>query len=88
MAGREDLEGWVIDALKLIGGSGSVTQVCEQIWKKHAKEPEASGDFFYTWQYDVRRAANRLRRKKTMRSVEDSPAGIWELAPSAKAVSS
>jgi len=43
-------------------------------------ELRESGAWFYPWQYDIRWAANRLGRRKIMKSVEISPTGLWELA--------
>jgi hypothetical protein len=85
MATREDLDGWLIDALTRLGGSGSIVDICKHIWEQHETELKNSGNLLYTWQYDVRWAANRLRRKKIMRSVEDTPPHFWELAPSSAA---
>jgi hypothetical protein len=79
MATRDDLDSWVINALTELGGSGSITNVCKRIWEQHESELKGSGDLFYTWQYDVRWAANRLRQQKVMRSVEESLPHVWEL---------
>ncbi len=79
MASRQELEAWLQSALVSIGGKGTVPRVCQEIWERHESELRNSGDLFYTWQYDVRWAANRLRRKNKMKPVEISPAGIWEL---------
>ena len=87
MVTRHDLDAWVVEALQALGGSGSIVNICKIIWERHEAELQASGALFYTWQYDMRWAANRLRRQKVMRSVEESPSGLWELAPSAMAKS-
>jgi hypothetical protein len=79
MARKEDLQGWVVDALKHLGGNGTIVQVSKYVWDHHEKELKDSGNLFYTWQYDLRWAANRLRRKKKIRPAEDSPRGVWEL---------
>ena len=63
MASREDLEEGLTEALTLSGGRGSIVNLCKRIWKEHEPELRDSGDLFYTWQYDVRWAANRLRRR-------------------------
>lgn len=57
-----------------------IPQICKRIWEAHETDLRASGDLFYTWQYDVRWAANRLRRTKVMKANEVSPKGMWELA--------
>jgi hypothetical protein len=78
MASRQYLEAWLQSALVSIGGKGTVRE-CEEIWQRHESELRNSGDPFYSWQYDVRWAANRLRRKNKMKPVGISPTGIWEL---------
>jgi hypothetical protein len=80
MTTRDDLEAWLIQALTASGGAGTIVQACKYIWEEHEDELRSSGDLFYTWQYDVRWMANRLRRKKIMRAVQESPAHVWELA--------
>lgn len=65
MANRDDLDQWLVEALKAPGGSGSIVGVCKHIWEQHESELRDAGDLFYKWQYDVRWAANRLRRKKS-----------------------
>lgn len=79
MAKKHDLDDWVNDALIKLGGSGRLVDVVETIWEEHNSELEKSGDLFYTWQYDMRWAADRLRRKGAMRSSESSLFGIWML---------
>lgn len=80
MATKHDVTDWVISALKELGGRGSLVAVAEEIWRQHEAELRASGDLFYTWQYDMRWSANVLRRKDHMKRAEVSPSGIWELA--------
>jgi hypothetical protein len=84
MATREDLDAWLIDILTALGGSASIVDVCKYVWEHHEADLKNSGNLFYIWQYVIRWSATRLRRKKIMRSVEDSPAHVWELAPSHK----
>lgn len=79
MARRVDLERWIKEALQARGGKASIVEVCRHIWDEHETGLRESGDLFLTWQYDVRWAANRLRRKGAMKAAEVSPAGIWEL---------
>jgi len=37
------------------------------------------GDLFYTWQYDMRWAATKLRRDGKLKAATRSPKGTWEL---------
>ena len=76
---RNDYAKWVLEALKELGGKGSIIEVAKIIWKNHKSELESSGDYFYSWQYDFRWGAYRLRKKGIMREVKESHKGIWEL---------
>ena len=77
MADRDDLKLWVVQALKSMGGKGSIVDICRHIWENHEAELKASGDLFYTWQYDMRWAGQRLRDDRKL----DPPSGrLWRLA--------
>ncbi len=80
MADKSDFAIWIVDALQTKGGSASLLDVCKYIWKEHEVELRQSGDTFYTWQYDVRWAAHRLRLRGVLKTVDLSPRGVWELA--------
>jgi hypothetical protein len=79
VATKHDLQDWVRSALKELGGSARLVEVSKIIWRNHESDLRISGDLFYTWQYDMRWAANRLRRDGVMKQVEASPFGVWEL---------
>jgi hypothetical protein len=68
-----------MDALRRLRGRGTPASVAKEIWNSRESDLRASGDLFYTWQYDMRWAANRLRRAGKIKSVDDSPRGVWEL---------
>ena len=80
MSKREDLKTWVIDALRAHGGSATIVGVCQHIWEHHESELKSSGDLFFTWQYDMRWAAQALRSNGTLKSVQGSRSRLWELA--------
>jgi hypothetical protein len=80
VATREDLQDWVVAAIRANGGSASIVQAAEHIWKHHEKELRTSGDLFFTWQYDMRWACTRLRERKIVQSAELSKRGEWRLA--------
>ncbi|GHG82070.1 hypothetical protein [Pseudodonghicola xiamenensis] len=61
MNNREDLQTWVLDAVIESGGEASVLDVAKKIWTSHETELRCSGDLFFTWQYDMRWAAQKLR---------------------------
>jgi len=81
MASKDDLKKWVVDALLANGRRASLTDVAKHIWAVHEQDLRASGDLFYTWQYDMRWAANSLRKRDVMKPVVLCPPGIWELWP-------
>ncbi len=80
MAIKDDLKPWLVEALRALGGRGKIVEICKAVWKEHQAELQDSGNLFYTWQYDIRWAANGLRREHIMKAAEVSPKGIWELA--------
>lgn len=79
MADKYDLRDWLIEALKGNGKKGTIIDVCRFIWEKYELELKASGNLFYTWQYDVRWAATELRKTGIMKPANISPQGVWEL---------
>jgi hypothetical protein len=80
MLTREDLIPWLEDALKALGGRGTIVSVCKHVWENHEPELRSAGDMLYTWQYEIRWAAKMLRERKVMKAAEVSPKGLWELA--------
>ncbi|SFV61579.1 hypothetical protein MNB_SM-5-383 [hydrothermal vent metagenome] len=80
MKSRDDLQKWICQALKSFNGEGSIVDVAKYIWQNHENELKSSGDLFYTWQYDMRWAATKLRENKEILPAEKSQKGIWKLA--------
>jgi hypothetical protein len=80
MLRRGDLKQLVLDALSASGGSASIVDVAKHIWQASEADLKASGDLFYTWQYDMRWAATRLREEGKLVMADRSPRGVWELA--------
>ena len=79
MADKYDLRDWLVEALEASGKSATIVDVCKYIWDKYEDELRASGNLFYTWQYDVRWAATDLRKTGRMKPASISPQGVWEL---------
>jgi hypothetical protein len=75
MATSADLEEWVTEALRELGGEAAVPRIAEQIWKKHEDELRKSGDLFFTWQYAMRWAGQRLQQKGKLKKKSRS----WQL---------
>jgi len=80
MISRNILPDWVLDALRANSGKATIVQVCKHIWANHESELRAAGDIFFTWQYDVRWAAQKLRNSGKMKPVHGSKSSLWELA--------
>jgi hypothetical protein len=66
MADKNDLKRWVLEAIPSNGTGITVTDAAKHIWQNHEPELRASGDLFYTWQYDMRWAAQTLRRENKL----------------------
>lgn len=80
MATKVDLCVWVVRALNALGGSGRIVEICKYIWKNHEAELRSSGDLFFTWQYDVRWAGQKLRDGGTLVPVHNNRNAPWKLA--------
>lgn len=76
---RYDLPDILYSAIKDMGGQTNIIDVCKYVWEKYESDLRHSGDLFYTWQYDIRRAATELRKSKRMKAADISPRGIWEI---------
>ncbi|WP_072391806.1 hypothetical protein [Hyphomicrobium sp. CS1BSMeth3] len=76
---KEDLEHIVVEALNEAGGSASLVEVAKYIWRTREQELRESGDLFYTWQYDMRWAAQRLRDRGVLQSASPAERN-WALA--------
>ncbi|MFP4285775.1 MAG: hypothetical protein ACLFQG_09530, partial [Desulfovermiculus sp.] len=79
MLTKKDLLPLITEALAANGGSARIPVVCRHVWEHYEDELRKSGDLFYTWQSDIRWAANSLRRKRLLKSARQSRPGIWEL---------
>ncbi len=79
MATRQDLMDWVVDALRDNGGQASIVEIARHMWNHREDELRRSGNLFFTWQYDMRWAALKLRASDTLRSADATPRGVWAL---------
>jgi hypothetical protein len=82
MLSRADLEDFAVQALKAHQGHASIAEIRRFVWENYEAQLRQSSDLFYTWQYDIRWAATRLRKRGIIRPAESSPAGVWELRAS------
>lgn len=79
MATKRDLVDWVEEAVRRHGGRATLLEVARYIWQVREHDLRESGALFYTWQYDMRWAATKLRHSGILRSAHESPSGVWEL---------
>jgi hypothetical protein len=84
MVTRNDLKPWILDALGASGGRATVVQVCRHVWQNHEGELRKSGDLFFTWQYDIRWAATKLRHERKLAVADRQSPTPWQLAISAE----
>lgn len=80
MATRNDMMDWIIEYLKSTDGKGWPKDVSKYIWNNYESQLRASGDLLYTWQYDVRWAAQKLRNSGILKPVYGRRDLPWELA--------
>lgn len=81
MADRNEFRVFVVEALRALGGSATVLDVTKHVWQVHEADLRQSGDLFYTWQYDIRWAAQYLRNNGYLKSVNRDRKHPWELTP-------
>ena len=81
-ATRHDLQPWLVDALRAHGGSATIVEICQYVWQNHEQDLRASGDLFFTWQYDIRWAATKLRKKGVLSAPSATAVGTWTLRSS------
>jgi hypothetical protein len=80
MSGREMMTGWVLEALRELGGRAPILEVCKHVWRHHEADIRAAGDLMFEWQYEIRWAGDLLRREGALRPADLAQRGIWELA--------
>jgi len=76
---REKLQLWVRETLGDLGGEGNINQIAKHIWEKHENDLRQGGDVFYSWQYDMRWAAQQLRSKGFLGLRTEGSKSIWTL---------
>jgi hypothetical protein len=80
MRGKRDLQEWIVEALQAKGGAATQLEVAKFIWEHHSDELQAADDLFYTWQYDYRWEAQKLRDQGVLKPKYGQRGGSWELA--------
>ncbi|MCW4985468.1 hypothetical protein, partial [Enterobacter hormaechei] len=77
---RESMKQWIIECLQEREGSAWPREVSKYVWDSYEAELRDSGDMLYTWQYDIRWAAQQLRNEGTLKPVNRRRDLPWELA--------
>lgn len=75
---RTDLVEIVLEAVIVHGGKANVAQVAKYIWDNYSSELQNS-HILYTWQYDMRWAALKLRKDGKLKQVSECDRGAWEV---------
>jgi hypothetical protein len=73
---REDLKPIILEAIGTPGNKERIAKIAKFIWDHHEGDLRASGDFFYTWQYDMRWASEGLVKEGKLD--KKSHIGLWE----------
>ena len=68
---RKVLSEIIIECLKKSNGRSTLLEVSKYVWDNYENELRESGKIFYTWQYDLRWAANELRKLGIMKNSAD-----------------
>ena len=76
---RKDIIDLVVDALKSLGGKGTIVQVASKIWETYGAVLEQSGEIFYTWQYDIRWARHKLAADGVLKTKKVQGKSLWIL---------
>ncbi len=79
MVTRESMKSWIVECLESRGGSGWPKDVAKYVWEMYESDLRSSGDMLYTWQYDLRWAAQQLRNCGVLKPVNRRTDLPWEL---------
>jgi hypothetical protein len=74
------LKVWIVEALNAAGGPLHHVRVAEHIWNHHEADLRKAGDLFFTWQYDLRWAAQLLRDDGVLTKIGGQGDGVWRLS--------
>lgn len=77
---KDQLKVWIVEALQSEQREMSVVEVAKYVWEAHEDDLRESGDLFYTWQYDLRWAAQTLRDEGVLSAKNNRRKGGWALA--------
>jgi hypothetical protein len=73
---RADFIPLIIAALNQLGGSARIFEVCRHVYQNNTVRITQDPRVLFTWQYDIRWAAQSLRDQNVITS---TPHGFWTL---------
>ena len=85
---RNDLPDILYDIIQQMGGRAKIIDIFKKFWQDYYDELSKSGDLVYTWNYDIRWAATKLRKAGRMKQAKEqentygqhiSSKGTWEI---------
>lgn len=85
---RDDMPDILYDIILQMGGKARMIDIFKKFWQDYEEELKKSGDLFYTWNYDIRWAATKLRKTGRMKQAKErentygqdiSSKGTWEI---------
>lgn len=88
MIRRNDLPNLLKKVLLNLGGRADMMSIFKEFYRLYGNQLSPDEELFYTWNYDIRWAATRLRKRDEMepaRKKENThgdniaPKGIWAL---------
>lgn len=71
----------LLDTLLDLGGTATILEISKHIVANYSKNLERHNTLVYTWQYDLRWAANYLRKEGLLKSAKESKKDKWEIHP-------
>ncbi|MET0249309.1 MAG: hypothetical protein ABW164_06230 [Sphingobium sp.] len=77
MGFREKMQLWVIEALQAMDNEGPINNVAKHIWLNHELDLQQAGEHFFSWQYDMRWAAQKLIDKNKLGLRKNGAKSIW-----------
>ncbi len=79
MSLREQMQPWVLEAVNALGGAGEILEVAKHVWATHEQELIDSGDAFFSWQCEMRWAADQLRKSSKLGFHKKGSRSVWVL---------
>src|SRR5690242_5277477 len=76
MTTKYDLDEWIVTSLRARRGRARLVDVCRDDWAEHETELRALGDLSFSWQYDIRWVALRLRDAGLLTRAGDNLLGM------------